>query len=94
VGELCLVSVFESCHSVRVYVRHRRGVYSVFFSLCWNAPGRVGLSGKGITGLSEAKARGNVGLRNGGRPLSPGFYSKTDRTSVQLRLSWIPTCYC
>jgi hypothetical protein len=43
-------------------------------SSLWNAPGRVGLSGRGIRGDSSKQNRGGrVGLRNGGSALSPRF---------------------
>jgi hypothetical protein len=48
-----------------------------FFSVFWNAPGSVGLSGEVMTvGWSEINAGGSVGLRNGGSPFSAGFYSQ------------------
>lgn len=41
----------------------------------WKAPGRVGLSGRGIIGgISSMNCGGNVGLKNGGRIMSFRFY--------------------
>ena len=40
----------------------------------WNAPGSVGLRGRGIRGVSSKQnAGGNVGLKNGGSPLLKCF---------------------
>jgi len=57
-------------------------------SVTSNAPGRVGLSGSGISdGPSIMNAGGNVGLRNGGRVVSLCFYLVSQEANISLLLS-------